>query len=150
MCLPLSFSYPLAKPFCSVQLYFTDGPHLKFIKKQLCMFILPFPWKMFPSLKLQRKFCSEEETVLTCHSLINKIHFSLSLLVFFPFRVKRNQGTELIIGYVLDRISHRTFARVDPYCKCLRALIFWSTLTKGNFGFSHLASQDHGHCWSYE
>lgn len=117
-------SYLLEKPFCSVLLYFTVGPHLKFIKKQLCMCILPFPWKMFPSLKLQRKFCSEEKTVLTCHSLIvyiNKSHFS-PLCWCFPFRLKRNQGIELRIGYILDRIRPRTFPRVESDCQCLRTL----------------------------
>lgn len=55
-------------------------------------------------LESVRKFCAEERTDLTCHSLvtcIKKIHFS-PLSGISPLRLKRNQGIGSKIGCVLE------------------------------------------------
>lgn len=64
----------------------------------------PCSLKGVSSLESIRKFCAEERTALTCHSLvtcIKKIHFS-PLSGIFPWRLKRNQGIGSKIGCVLE------------------------------------------------
>lgn len=131
MCLPLSFSYPWQNHFVQSGWYFIDGPHPSSLSKTIVYVHSPFPMKdtFFP-WNYKENFAEGRGFI---YVFINKFYF-LSLLVFF-LQSKEKSRHRINNWHVLDRISHRTFARVDPDCKCLRALIFWSTLTKGNLDF---------------
>lgn len=104
--------------FFPVWLHFTTCTHLRFNQNSFCMWILPFPWNMFPYLILWENSVQKRGQLLTYHSLIiyiSKIYL-YPLCLPFPLRLKINQGLGSRIGWVLDKIQPKTLPSVDPNC----------------------------------